>query len=242
MPSPENKLVLNNLASGFRTSFEWVSQRDRQTGGIDLAATWVDIAAGGLQNIYLKGPPNVDHNEPFLPFVQAHRLQTEVFSVLRGGMRGGPSIDVLLQIWFDTEDMVGGFGVPLLIRRIPSAGAMPNAIFEELQETAKKLSIATPSTRIILFADQEDFDWGPAKITRHHPIIVVNAHTFASFLRPPHPISGRMLYHFADDLASGWVGDPALSGREKSLVMDEVLGTFTINHVLRVHIEKETSS
>jgi hypothetical protein len=157
-------------------------------------------------------------------------------------MRGGPTIDVLFQIWFDTEDMVGGFGVPLLFRRIPGAGPMPAPIFEEIQNIARRLTVATPSARILLFADQEDFDWGPTKVIRRHPIIVTNAHSFAGFQRAPHPVVGRTFFHFADDLASGWIGDPVLSGRTESPVLDEVMMTFAVNQVLRIRIEKEPLS
>ena len=103
---------------------------------------------------------------------------------------------------------------------------------------ARKLSLATPSGRLMFFADKEDFDWGEMSLLRYRRIIVANAHSFSGLRHPPHPISGRSHYRFADDLASGWIGDPALSGRQTSPIMDEVFSNFLVNHVLRIHIEK----
>ncbi len=50
--------------------------------------------------------------------------------------------------------------MPLLMRKIPAAGRMPLAIWNELQEAARMLNVATPAGRLMLFGDGADFDWG----------------------------------------------------------------------------------
>jgi hypothetical protein len=148
-------------------------------------------------------------------------------------------LDLVFQVWLDTEDASGGFGVPLIMQKIPSAGRMPGLMWNDLREAAKKLNVATPSGRLVLVADGKDFDWGETRISRFNPIIVMNAHTFASLRAPPHPVSGRLHYHFCNDLASGWIGDPTLSGRESSPVLDEILSNFNVGHVLRISISRD---
>jgi hypothetical protein len=238
MFNPETTIQLHKLGQLFKTTFDEIVKRDRLGDVQDIAEAWVDLTASVLQNVQLMSPPVVHRNEPFLPFIHIHRIRTEVFNVARGGMRGGPVVDVLLQIWFETEEVTAAFGVPIVIRRIPSSGPMPSPMFEELQDTARKLTLATPSGRLMFFADKEDFEWGEKGMFGYHPIIVVNAHSFAGLRRPPHPVTGREHDHFSDDLASGWIGDPALSSRETSPILDEVFSNFLVNHVLRIHIEK----
>lgn len=56
---------------------------------------------------------------------------------------------------------------------------------------------------------------------------------------PPAPVRGRRLDAFCQDLASGWTGDPALSGMESSAILDEVMTNFQISHILRIRIVRE---
>lgn len=241
MLKPETELSINRLSDALRTSLEWIVKRDRENAIDDIAEAWAELTASALQDVRLMAPPIVDHTEPFLPSIKTHKIRTDLFRVARSGMRCGPRLDLIFQVWFDTEDACGGFGVPLLVQKIPSAGRMPELAYNDLQEAAKKLNVATPSGRIVLFGDGSDFDWGETRISRYNPIIVMNAHTFASMLSPPHPVSGRLNHHFCDDLASGWIGDPALSGRENSPVLDEILSNFHVGHVLRISIARDRS-
>lgn len=239
MLKPETELVINRLSGALKTSFEWIVKRDRENAVDDIAKAWAELTASALQDVRLMAPPIVDHTEPFLPFVEKHRIRTDLFRVAQSSLRGGPRLDVIFQVWFDTEDASGGVGVPLIMKKIPNHGRMPDLVWSDLREAAKKLNVATPSGRIVLFSEGSDFDWGETRLLRYNPIIVMSAHTFASMHSPPHPVSGRLHYHFCDDLASGWIGDPALSGRESSPVLDEILTNFSVGHVLRISISRD---
>lgn len=236
MSEVDTKLVLNRLADAFRTGFEWVIEKARAGETTDLAETWVELLASGLEDVSLLAPPAVDHNEPLLPFINTHTLKTELFFVVAGGLTGGPTIDVLLQVWFDTEDRSGGFGVPLFFRSVSTAQPIPTAIWSELRDAAARLSAVTPAGRILLFADRDGFDLGANTFARNEPMLVMNANTFVSMREPPRPRSGRLSYHFADDLASGWIGDPRLSGRSSSAPLDDLLRDFHVHHILRIRV------
>lgn len=160
-------------------------------------------------------------------------------------------VDALFTRWTadcDADGQLDFYGLQTLICRemveagevlVPSAGQMPDLMWNDLREAAKKLNLATPSGRLVLAADETDFDWGETRISRFNPIIMMNAHTFASMRAPPHPVSGRLHYHFCDDLASGGIGDPTLSGRESSPVLNEILSNFHVGHVLRISVSRE---
>lgn len=190
MLKPETELFINRLSDALRTSFEWIIKRDREESIGDIAEAWAELTASALQDVRVMAPPIVDYTEPFLPFIETHNIRTDLFRVARSGMRGGPRLDLIFQVWLNTEDANGGFGVPLIMQKIPSAGRMPDLMWNDLREAAKKLNVATPSGRLVLIADGTDFDWGETRISRFNPIIVMNAHTFASMRAPPHPVSG----------------------------------------------------
>lgn len=242
MLNSETSVHLNRLGRLFNATFGGIVKRDRMGEVQDIAEAWVDLTASVLQNVQLMSHPAIDNNQPWLPFIHVHRIRTEVFSLAQSAVCNGPVVDILFQIWFEIEEVTTAFGVPIVVRKIPNRGTMPQAIFVELQNTTRKLALATPSGRLMFFADKEDFDWGETSLLRYRPIIVANAYSFAGLRRPPHPVSGRSHYHFSDDLASGWIGDPALSGREASPLFDELFSNFHVNHILRVHVEKESAS
>jgi hypothetical protein len=238
MLKPETGQYIFQLSDGLRTAFELIVKRDREGKVDDIADAWAALAASGLQDVRLMAPPVVDYEEPYLPFIETHKIHTTLFRVARSGMLGGPWLDLIFQVWFDTEDFSGGFGIPVIMKKIPSYGRMPELIWADLQEAAKKLNVATPSGRIVLFGDGADFDFAH-RISSNSPIIVMDTQTFAGLRAPPHPVSGRSYYYFCDDLASGWIGDPALSGRQNSYVLDEILCNFHVGHVLRICIARE---
>jgi hypothetical protein len=41
---------------------------------------------------------------------------------------------------------------------------MGELVWSDLREVARKLNVATPSGRILLFGDGYDFDWGETRI------------------------------------------------------------------------------
>ena len=239
MTDPESKLQIDQLGAAFSTSFEWIMQRDRATPIAELALEWAELVASALQDVRLAGAPAVDHTQKFLPFIKTHKIKTELFHVAASGMRGGPWLDMILQIWFDTEHASGGFGVPLLMQRIPAIGTMPRAIWDELREAADRLNVATPSGRVILFRHGEDLTWDQLPHARTQPI-VINSSSLASLRYPPRSHYARRLDLFCHDLASGWIGDPILSGREPSPVLDEIFSNFHVGRVLRIHIVMES--
>ncbi|MEX5728670.1 hypothetical protein Ga0609869_002023 [Rhodovulum iodosum] len=91
MLKPETELPINRLSNALRTSFEWIVKRDRESPIGDIAEAWAELTASALQDVRLMAPPMVDHTEPFLPFIETHRIKTDRFRVARSGMRGGPT-------------------------------------------------------------------------------------------------------------------------------------------------------
>lgn len=236
MLSPEIEYTIQQLADAFYSSFRWIATQRRENTIDGLAQSWAEITASGLQDVRIMAPPIVDYDEPQLPFMEVHTVTTELFMVARSGMLGGPPLDLILQVWFDTADMAGGFGVPMHFKGISSSGVVPDDIWEEVRATAAKLNVATPSGKIVFVATDRDFDLGHGLYGQPDPILVMNAHHISSTLYPPHPVSGRRIRNFSIDLASGWVGDPLLSGRETSPVFDEILSNFHVGHILRIQI------
>ncbi len=129
MLSPETEYTIHQLADAFYASFKWIASRHHDAPIADLAGSWAELMASGLQDTRIMAPPIVDYDEPHLPFIEVHTVKTELFTVARSGMLGGPPLDLILQIWFDTADMKGGFGIPLHFRGIPSAGVIPEDIW-----------------------------------------------------------------------------------------------------------------
>jgi len=105
MNTHRTDLSIDNLQKAFSTAFTWVVERDRESGINDFAGAWVDLLASALQDVRLTATPAIDADSPPLKFLQTHRIATEVFVAARSGMRGGPTIDVLLQVWFVTAPL-----------------------------------------------------------------------------------------------------------------------------------------
>lgn len=243
MNSHRTDLAIESLGDAFRTAFEWTVAAERKGEVHDFPRAWVELLASALQDVRLTATPAIDADNPPLSFAQTHVIATEVFSVAGGGMRGGPTIDVLLQLWFDTEETLCGYGIPLIFRKIPNSGRMPDLTWSELQQTCRQLTLATPCAKLVFVADRRSFDWygdGTA-YWDPNPVIATDAHSFAGARLPPAPVRGRRLRPFCLDLASGWIGDPALSGIESSPIMDEVLCNFLIHRILRIRIGRETT-
>lgn len=159
-------------------------------------------------------------------------------------MRGGPTIDLLIQVCFDTEDMICGYGTPLIFKVIPSHGRIPDHVWTELRETCAQVVQATPSGRIVFMAqDEEDFQ-NVLRLTWGDPawLCVMDMPSFAGSVIAPKPLRGRGLPDFCLDLASGWTGDPALSGFPPSRMLDEVLTAFDVANVLQIRVEREDRS
>jgi hypothetical protein len=237
--NPE-RVALNHLSGAFRACFKRLAQHCREFPDGDAAGYWVNLIAAGLSELRLVWPPVVDQGQPILPFVDIHRLTTEVFRVGGGGLRGGPTVDVLLQIWFETESMNAAFGLPLLLRPIASNGPVSQLVWEELREAARDLNQFTPSGRILLIGHPDPFQWETMYGRVPTDLYVLSTVMAAGMTTPPRGMSGRILEHFDYDLASGWIGDPALAGDASSSHMASFLSHFDVAHLLRIRIRKDT--
>lgn len=224
----------------FARAFRQAAEADRESRCADLAGHWVGQLSAFLNGQPLTRMPETDPATPPLPFLQSHHVSAEAYTVARGGMRGGPPVDVLLQIWFDTEDMLCGYGIPMLFHRINARGRMPETEWTELAGICRHVLMATPAGRLVFFGRDRDFSWTRGEILDSpNPIIANDMHSFAGTRLPPAPIRGRGLELFCRDLASGWAGDPALSGLTPSALLDDFLATCHVQHLLRVRIGRD---
>lgn len=76
MNSHRTDLSIDNLQKAFITAFNWVVERDRETGIYDFPAAWVDLVASALQDVRLTATPAIDADSPPLKFLQTHRIAT----------------------------------------------------------------------------------------------------------------------------------------------------------------------
>lgn len=244
MNTLRSELAFESLAAAFRTAFTFTFENDRKCKGTlpDFAGDWADLLASALNDARLAANPAIDDTSPAFPFADPHRILAERFIVARSGMTGGPTIDVLLQLWFDTEELLCGTGIPLVFQRIEKAGRMPDLMWSDLRDICRRITMATPCGRMLFVAKGAGFDWwGDGSLFfSPNPILAVDMHGFAGTRLPPAPLNGRRLDAFCRDLASGWIGDPALSGREASPLLDALMRDFQINHVLRETIARDS--
>jgi hypothetical protein len=195
------------------------------------------MVASSLNTVRITDMPPVDPLQTLFPFVTEHRLNVTCFDVLRAGLGGGPTIDMLVQLWFDTEDVQVAWGVPLMFRHIPASGRLTDLDWLDLREGCKHLCLASPSGRIVFMADEKYFDWYlPTGEIRRQRFLAMDAATMAGTRSPPTPIMGRSGENFCLDLAAGWIGDPALSGRADGRLLDDLLHTCHVRQILRIHV------
>lgn len=234
-------LSITHLKNGFRTGFDWVLDRFWDGEVADVVEAWSDLVASALDDVILTETPVLDPNQPPFRFIDKHRIKTHLYSSARSGMRGGPSIDLLLQIWFDTEESCCGFGIPLLFRTIPKNGRPPTPMWEELQEDCRWLLKATPCARAVFISEDRGFDWFQRSGLRQpkEGLIAIDANRVAGARNVPLPVFGRSLDDFCLDLASGWIGDSALSGREQSSLLDPMMEMHQVHSILRIRVCRE---
>jgi hypothetical protein len=224
------------LASSFR-----MAVRDFREGRTsDPATRWTDLTAGLLDGLRLTLMPTADTDTPHLPFVETHGIRASAYTVARSGMGGGPTVDVLLQIWFHTEKATGGYGVPLIFCVIPHDGPMPDLDWSEMRGACEHLAKATPAGRLVVVGRDGDFGWpGFTGHVLRNPVIALAAQDLAATRRPPLSLRGRQLDAFCHDLASGWIGDPALSGRHPSRLLDDMLAVCHVRQILRIVVQTD---
>ena len=158
-------------------------------------------------------------------------------------MGGGPTIDLLLQVCFDTEDMICGYGTPMIFRSIPPQGRLSDLMWQDLKETCREVTRATPSGRIVFLSNDE---YGFESFLRHNTdacwMFATDMHSFAGSVIPPRPLRGRRLKDYCLDLASGWIGDPVLSGQTPRQLLDDLLTMLNVAIVLRITVVRESTS
>ena len=240
MQSPETQFTIACLADALHGSFAGILKQDRERQIDNFGIAWAEILDSALVDVRVIAPPLLDPDQFLLPFMEPHVVTSTLFHVAGGGMRGGPRLDLILQIWLDTEDATGGFGVPLVFEHIPATGPMPELTFQDLRRTAKMLNVATPSGRLMLISHDRRFQVNTPPLDPAQYLLVIGAPMFATLRAPPRPVAGRQARTFFNDLASGWIGDPALAGRERSPVLDELLSVLHVERVLRIHVTRET--
>jgi len=244
--SPPDNIILRDLGNALRVTLRGLGERCREGLVDDLTESWAQSAAS-LLDFGLERAPSVEMSQPTFPFCAPHRVTTELYRVANGGLGGGPSIDVLLQIWFNTEAIRTAFGTPLLLRRVQSFGPVAPGIWAELREISLLLNTITCAGRVLMIGHPDPFETRPSTVIDSKPMYALPRTTpmyalpttlLAGMINPPHGLSGQILEHFPDDLVSGWIGDPALGGESGSLKLDAFLGTFDVNRILRIRIDQ----
>lgn len=239
--TPLEDVALHHISGAMRVSLKRLVEKSQEDAIDDPADYWVDLVASALNGMPLLWPPMVDSGQSPLPFEAPHRIETEVYLVGSSGLLGGPTLDVLLQVWFETESMNAAFGIPLLMRRVPSFGPVPRAIWDERRETALRLNEITPCGRLLLLGHPDPFGAKPHHVISEAPLYVLSTILAAGMTDPPRGLSGVILEHFAYDFASGWIGDPVLSGGRKSPELNAFLSYFDTARILRIRIRKVTT-
>jgi len=236
---PLDELALQRLGRGFEQAFEDLAGKVRANEVEDPAAYWADFAARALNRLLLLEPPAIELATAVLPFHARHRITTELFGIMGGGTGGGPTVDVLLQVRFDTEAVSAGFGIPLILRIVNSFGPVASGVWSEVREIAGKLNRITSAGRIVMIGFPDEFVQQPYNIET--PIVAMPTAIVAGMKDPPHPSRACNLSHFANDLASGWFGDATLSGQDGSTSLEAFLAAFDVANLLRVRVTHDGS-
>jgi hypothetical protein len=220
----------DNIFTAFRILSDSICQHDDESACDKLA----DILLIGFDDMILVEPPTLDPTQPVLPFHDPHRITAEYHHVAGGGMQGGPTIDLLIQIWLETETMACAYAMPLVIRIVPSAGPIPGTVWADMRASARILNRTTPSAVYILMSRDGTFQTplGLGMSAYALPAIHVEGIT-----QPPRA-KGKPIYAFCNDLAAGWGADPQLSGMFPSPVMDEFLNLCHIARIVRLTVRR----
>lgn len=241
MTTYRTDLSIDRLYSAFETSFNWAIDQNREGTSTDLPAAWVDIVASGLDGVRLTAAPVIGAHQPPLKFIETHVISTQRFYVARSGMAGGPKIDVLLQLWFDTEETQWACGIPLIFRKVKQTGRMPDLAWADLQQLCRLITKATPSARVLFIAEKRDFDrYGESSYIGYNRLIASDANSLAGAKLAHTPLAGRTMQELCRDMASGWIGDPALSGKEEGGLLAQIMQVHQIDHVLRIRIDRDS--
>ena len=233
---------LGHLGDGLATSFDWIAERHKLGEVNDLAQTWSALTESALDGVQLLNYPCPDPAQTWFAFARPHLVETEVYTVANGGLGGGPNIDLLYQLWVETDEISFGAGFALNFLAVPPFGGIAEPIWSELQDTCRKLQSFTHATRIVLFASADDFHfertWGSKC-----PILSLDGTRIAGLRISPRPVHGIDHYSLCRSLASGAGGDPFLSGfYDDRARLTEFLKYFHVGRVLRIWIKSAPES
>ncbi|MGI8841995.1 MAG: hypothetical protein ACR2F8_14635 [Caulobacteraceae bacterium] len=236
--APLDELALHHLGRAIKVLLRKTAELSRTEVIADPAEYWAGQMAAFLDGLPLVWPPVVEPRQSDLPFHEPHRVEADVSTVARGGMLGGPGVDLLLQIALETESMSAAFGIPILMRCVPSFGPIPPQIWDELRDAARSLIEFTAAGRLLLIGNSRPFDPRPNTLQFAEDVYAIPAILAAGATDAPCGLSGRGLDHFSYDFASGWVGDPALADRGESRQLEEFLSVFNVGRILRIRVYK----
>lgn len=186
----------------------------------------------------LIAPPRFHRDERLLPFERPHDVRVERFRVLQSGLGGGATVDVLFQVWIDTETMRASFGVPLVFREIAPFGPVDPDVWAELREVALALQRFTSAARFAFVAEPEPFvpcGWDRRRdddfVRWLSGIAVVGLRSPA---RPPRMTAQAFAI---DDIVSGWIGDVELGGESPTNALHAFVKHFHVRQIVRVILE-----
>jgi len=232
------ELSIDRLCKALETAFTWTIEAMLKQPGIDPAQYWADLVASGLDQVRITALPEVSHFQRPFDFVSIHRIIAERIEVLRGGMMGGPNIDLLFQLTFETEEADFSVGVPLVFQLVENTGRMPQLRWKELRDLSQRLLRRTPAGRLVFISRNGPFSvFGiRSEGAIRNRLLGAAMAQFAGLLLPPKPVSGRQLTDFCVDLASGWIGDPALGVDAQVDFVEPFLTEFNVGSILRLTI------
>ena len=232
----EQELLLQSLYRGLVTSFEWIGKRLRAGSLLNIADDWAALVASALDGVRLSARTLADPAQADLPFADAPIVHTDLFVVGNSGVGGGPNIDVLFQLWIETEMFSACTGVPMIMRSVPAKGALPPAVWDEIRSDVIALGVFTPVTRVVLFGEDADFE--PASsYGSEYSAMVLDTFTISGLKRAPRGREGQPFIYLCHDLASGRHCDPSLSGRTETDFYRSLIRTCNVRRILRLRVE-----
>ena len=128
------------------------------------------------------------------------------FTVWPGGAGGRAVNRRAAAGWANTKSLKSAFGIPLLLRCVPSFGPVPQHIWTELREASHALNAFTCAGRVLLIGHPDPFATKFEAIIDSSAIYALPTTLLAGMIDPPRGLSGQVLEHFPDNFVSGWVG------------------------------------
>lgn len=241
MTEPIEDILIHQLTGAFRSGFRKLEQAVVEGRTADPAEWWARYVAQ-VDGCLLRELSAADRRQDLLPFDHPHRIGASLHSVMRGGLLGGPNINLHLQVRIRSEHATVAWGLPLVFHIVDGERPVPRATWDDIRDAARRLCDFTPVGRIVLIGHPAPFTppGHPADVYwRSERTTVMPALLAAGMRKPPRGLSGMSAEHFASDMASGWVGDPALAGDAGDRVMEQFLRVFNVGTLLRITVDEQ---